>query len=87
MRRLRFVNAFASLFDQLDASPDERARRRDRLNQRLAAEPELGRARAALQRGPWDVPADAFEPAVLAALATPDKYGPPCRSQTDTDQR
>ena len=87
MRRLRFVNAFASLFDQLDASPDERARRRDRLNQRLAAEPELGRAQAALQRGPWDVPADAFEPAVLAALATPDKYGPPCRSQTDTDQR
>ncbi len=70
MRRLRFVNVFAYLFDQLDVSPDERARRRERLNTRLDAEPELGRARAVLQAGPWAVPADAFEPAILMALAT-----------------
>lgn len=70
MRRLRFVNAFASLFDQLDQPSDERLRRRERMGARLAAEPELGRARAVLTQGPWAVPADAFEPAIITALAT-----------------
>ncbi|MEZ5237022.1 MAG: hypothetical protein R2749_30645 [Acidimicrobiales bacterium] len=67
MRRLRFVNAFASMFDQLDQPSDERLRRRSAWR---PGSPPNPTSPGPCHLGPWAVPADAFEPAIITALAS-----------------
>ena len=67
MARLRFATALTDLITAFGA--DDRGARRRRMGQRLAAHPELAAALGAVHAGPWTVPAEAFSPDKLTALA------------------
>jgi 2-polyprenyl-6-methoxyphenol hydroxylase-like FAD-dependent oxidoreductase len=67
MARLRFATALTDLLAAFGA--DDRAARRRRMGKRLAAEPGLAAALDAVHMGPWAVPAEAFSPDRLTALA------------------
>jgi 2-polyprenyl-6-methoxyphenol hydroxylase-like FAD-dependent oxidoreductase len=67
MARLRFATALTDLLTAFGA--DDRAARRRRMGKRLATEPDLARALDAVHSGPWTVPAEAFSPDKLMALA------------------
>jgi 2-polyprenyl-6-methoxyphenol hydroxylase-like FAD-dependent oxidoreductase len=67
MRRLRFVVALASVLGGLGVQ--DRRERCTRMQARLAESPKLAMALGAGFAGPWNVPAQAFEPSALATLA------------------
>jgi 2-polyprenyl-6-methoxyphenol hydroxylase-like FAD-dependent oxidoreductase len=67
MRRLRFTSALTDLLTAFNA-PD-RANRRQRMGTLLRQQKQLGAALAAAHVGPWRVPAEAFSPDILTALA------------------
>jgi 2-polyprenyl-6-methoxyphenol hydroxylase-like FAD-dependent oxidoreductase len=67
MRRLRFASALTDLL-MAQGVPD-RAERKQRMQAKARRHPEMLAALDAVHRGPWRVPADAFEPSILTSLA------------------
>ncbi|GAB3420501.1 hypothetical protein [Flindersiella endophytica] len=67
MARLRFATALLDLYTAF-GTPD-RADRRARMNRLLSLQPELAAALKAIYQGPWRLPATAFTPYNLTALA------------------
>jgi 2-polyprenyl-6-methoxyphenol hydroxylase-like FAD-dependent oxidoreductase len=67
MARLRFATALTDLITAFGV--DDRASRRRRMGKRMATDPDLVQALSAVHSGPWTVPAEAFSPDKLMALA------------------